>query len=95
MERPRKSKACVLRPCAGGEGREHLGRADPDGPSAIRSRPTSRTDRTQSAVLIAPAHASVSSHDQKDDPTRQVALLESFCAANGWTFETLRIPVLA
>jgi len=35
------------------------------------------------------AYARVSSHDQKDDLVRQVALLESFCAANGWTFETL------
>ena len=36
------------------------------------------------------AYARVSSHDQKEDLTRQVALLESFCAANGWTFETLQ-----
>ncbi len=35
-------------------------------------------------------YARVSSHDQKDDLVRQVALLESFCAANGWTFETLQ-----
>jgi len=32
----------------------------------------------------------VSSPDQKEDSVRQVALLESFCAANGWTFETLQ-----
>ena len=36
------------------------------------------------------AYARVSSHDQKDDLVRQVALLESFCAANGWTCETLQ-----
>lgn len=36
------------------------------------------------------AYARVSSHDQKEDLVRQVALLESFCAANGWTFETLQ-----
>ena len=29
------------------------------------------------------AYARVSSHDQKEDLVRQVALLESFCAANG------------
>ena len=31
----------------------------------------------------------VSSPDQKDDLVRQVALVESFCAANGWTFEII------
>ncbi len=36
------------------------------------------------------AYARVSSHDQKDDLVRQVALLESFCAANGWTYEVLQ-----
>lgn len=36
------------------------------------------------------AYARVSSHDQKEDLVRQVALLESFCAANGWAFETLQ-----
>ncbi len=32
----------------------------------------------------------MSSYDEKEDLVRQVALLESFCAANGWTFETLQ-----
>lgn len=32
-------------------------------------------------------YARVSSHDQKEDLVRQVALLETFCAANGWTYE--------
>ena len=36
------------------------------------------------------AYARVSSHDQKEDLVRQVALLESFCAANGWTLETVQ-----
>ena len=36
------------------------------------------------------AYARVSSYDQKEDLVRQVALLESFCAANDWTFETLQ-----
>lgn len=36
------------------------------------------------------AYARVSSHDQKNDLTRQAALLESFCAANGWTYEIIQ-----
>jgi putative resolvase len=36
------------------------------------------------------AYARVSSHDQKEDLVRQVALLESFCAANGWTYEVIQ-----
>ena len=35
------------------------------------------------------AYARVSTTGQKDDLTRQVALLESFCAAQGWTYEIL------
>ena len=36
------------------------------------------------------AYARVSSHDQKEDLGRQVALLESFCAANGWTYAVIQ-----
>lgn len=36
------------------------------------------------------AYARVSSHDQKEDLVRQVALLETFCAANGWTYEVIQ-----
>jgi putative resolvase len=36
------------------------------------------------------AYARVSSHDQKGDLVRQVALLESFCAANGWIYEVIQ-----
>lgn len=36
------------------------------------------------------AYARVSSHDQKDDLVRQVALLETFCAANGWPYEIIQ-----
>src|SRR4028118_540250 len=36
------------------------------------------------------AYARVSSHNQRDDLARQVALLESFCAANGWSHETIQ-----
>ena len=35
-------------------------------------------------------YARVSSHDQKDDLARQVVLLESFAAVNGWTYEVLQ-----
>lgn len=35
------------------------------------------------------AYARVSSAGQKDDLVRQQALLESFCAANGWTYEII------
>jgi len=36
------------------------------------------------------AYARVSSSDQKEDLVRQVALLESYCAANGWTYEVIQ-----
>jgi len=35
-------------------------------------------------------YARVSSHDQKKDLDRQIELLESYCAANGWTHEIIR-----
>jgi putative resolvase len=35
------------------------------------------------------AYARVSTSGQKDDLTRQVALLESFCAAQGWNYEVI------
>ncbi len=35
-------------------------------------------------------YARVSSYDQKEDLQRQVALLESYCAANGWSCEILQ-----
>ena len=35
-------------------------------------------------------YARVSSHDQKEDLLRQVAVLESFCASHGWSFETIQ-----
>ena len=31
----------------------------------------------------------MSTNGQKDDLVRQVALLESYCAANGWTYEVI------
>ncbi|MBA3923949.1 MAG: IS607 family transposase [Nostocaceae cyanobacterium] len=35
-------------------------------------------------------YARVSSHDQKDDLSRQVLVLESYCAKNGWGFEIIQ-----
>lgn len=35
-------------------------------------------------------YARVSSPDQKEDLVRQIALLETFCAANGWTYEVIQ-----
>src|SRR5258708_20839584 len=35
-------------------------------------------------------YARVSSHDQKSDLITQLALLESYCAANSWTYEVLQ-----
>jgi len=35
-------------------------------------------------------YACVSSHEQQDDLARQVALLESFAAVNGWSYEVLQ-----
>ncbi len=35
-------------------------------------------------------YARVSSHDQKEELLGQVALLETFCAANGWSYEVLQ-----
>jgi excisionase family DNA binding protein len=34
-------------------------------------------------------YARVSSHDQKDDLTRQIQVLEAFSSANGWQYETI------
>ena len=36
------------------------------------------------------AYARVSSHDQKTDLVRQVALLETFCASHGWEYDILQ-----
>jgi putative resolvase len=35
------------------------------------------------------AYARVSSADQKDDLATQIALVESYCAANGWSYEVI------
>jgi len=46
--------------------------------------------RTQSLQKNTVAYARVSSHDQKNDLTRQSDVLETFCAANGWTYEIIQ-----
>nr|WP_275973861.1 IS607 family transposase [Argonema galeatum] len=35
-------------------------------------------------------YARVSSHDQKEDLTRQILVLESYCAKHGWEFEIIQ-----
>ena len=42
------------------------------------------------AERITLAYARVSSPDQKDDLLTQVALLESYCAGNGWSYEVVQ-----
>ena len=51
---------------------------------------TSLKKRTSSGNKITLGYARVSSHDQKKDLNRQIELLESYCAANGWTHEILQ-----
>ena len=46
--------------------------------------------RTTSSGRTTVAYARVSSHDQREDLVRPIALLESFCAANGRMYETIQ-----
>ena len=46
--------------------------------------------RQAPSLRLTLAYARVSSQDQKSDLVTQVALLESFCSANGWTYEVLQ-----
>ncbi|MGH9846869.1 MAG: IS607 family transposase [Blastocatellia bacterium] len=46
--------------------------------------------RDQSSLKLTIGYARVSSHDQKEDLIRQVALLESYCAAKGWNYEVIQ-----
>lgn len=48
-----------------------------------------RAPRSPQISKPALAYARVSSRDQKNDLVTQVALLESYCAANGWEYEVL------
>lgn len=45
-------------------------------------------NKTGSELTV--GYARVSSHDQKDDLTRQVIVLESYCAKQGWEFEIIQ-----
>jgi excisionase family DNA binding protein len=45
-------------------------------------------NKTGSELTV--GYARVSSHDQKDDLTRQVLVLESYCAKHGWEFEIIQ-----
>jgi putative resolvase len=45
-----------------------------------------RKDQTKKKTIV---YARVSSHDQKADLVRQVQILETFCAANGWIYEVI------
>jgi putative resolvase len=44
----------------------------------------------KSGSQLTVGYARVSSHDQKDDLTRQVLVLESYCAKHGWGFEIIQ-----
>jgi putative resolvase len=45
-----------------------------------------RQDQTKKKTVV---YARVSGHDQKEDLIRQIQILETFCAANGWTYEVI------
>jgi len=53
--------------------------------AALRPQYFRKTESNKKTI----AYARVSSHDQKDDLERQKQILEMYCAAQGWTFETL------
>jgi putative resolvase len=44
----------------------------------------------KSDTQLTVGYARVSSHDQKDDLSRQVIVLESYCAKHGWGFEIIQ-----
>ncbi len=44
----------------------------------------------KSDTQLTVGYARVSNHDQKDDLTRQVIVLESYCAKHGWGFEIIQ-----
>jgi putative resolvase len=45
-----------------------------------------RKDQAKKKTIV---YARVSSHDQKEDLSRQIQVLESFCVANGWSYEII------
>ncbi len=44
----------------------------------------------KSDTQLTVGYARVSSHDQKDDLTRQIIVLETYCAKHGWGFEIIQ-----
>jgi len=54
--------------------------------SQLRGFIPSKNNSTKRTI----AYARVSSHDQKADLTRQVNVLESFCATHGWQYEVFQ-----
>jgi putative resolvase len=44
----------------------------------------------KSGSQLTVGYARVSSHDQKEDLTRQVIVIESYCAKHGWGFEVIQ-----
>ena len=54
--------------------------------SKLRSIDPKKIPSTKKTI----AYARVSSHDQKEDLSRQIMVLESFCAKSGWTYEVLQ-----
>lgn len=48
------------------------------------------TPRLARSEKITICYARVSSNDQQQDLVRQIELLESFCSANGWTYEIIK-----
>lgn len=46
--------------------------------------------QTQTSKKITVGYARVSSHDQKEDLKRQVGLIESYSAAQGWSYEIIQ-----
>ncbi len=50
--------------------------------------PSLITNRKDDSLTV--AYARVSSNDQKEDLKRQIIVLESYCAKNGWSFEVIQ-----
>jgi len=50
-------------------------------------RPATHQSKNNHRTTV--AYARVSSHDQKDDLTRQKQMLEMYCASQGWSFEVI------
>jgi predicted site-specific integrase-resolvase len=70
---------------------EQTGELLPDRKSASGTRYYDQTRLLGLNTTDAPTigYARVSSHDQKADLSRQIELLETFCAAKGWRFEVI------